>query len=52
MSVPWGLINANLEPGQDPDDLFYVLDKFLDLLEESEACRLFDGFVAVPRQCS
>ena len=28
------LINSKMEPGQDPDDFFFVLDECRDLLEE------------------
>ena len=28
------LVNTKVEPGQDPDDLFFVLDECRDLLEE------------------
>ena len=28
------LVNTKVEPGQDPDDIFFVLDEYRDLLEE------------------
>ena len=28
------LINTKMEPGQDPDDFFFILDRFRGLLED------------------